>query len=267
MNIGLGAVVVCCLGVAACMEVPEPGDPGHEDGGLPLLLPLPPPPAVSVQGGCHGADAAAAWEGVPGGTPGYDGGVLGAGESGEPLLAEAGGGVPATPTASGQVLISEFMADPRALSDTDGEWFELHNPGPQLLELGGCEIAEGVGPGANIEGPLGIAPLGNVVLSRRPGPGFAPSAVVSFSLKNSEDSLVLRCAGVEIDRVDYGPGFPLAAGASTQRDPGVMAAGDGQGGADDWCLASEPYGADLGTPGAPNAPCWPPEPDSDAGVP
>jgi hypothetical protein len=39
----------------------------------------------------------------------------------------------ATPT--GKVVITEIMADPDAVADGKGEWFELHNPGTSAVSL------------------------------------------------------------------------------------------------------------------------------------
>lgn len=259
MNIDYRSIAACCVVAIGCMEVPDPGAAGDEDGGRPLLLALPPPPEVSVQGGCHVADGGPAWGGDSWAEPVHDGGWASAG--GSAAIAEgAGAGWPA-PTDPGDLRISEFMANPAALSDTDGEWFELYNARDTSFELSGCEVAEGGGPGAFIEGPLAIHPGDYVAVARRPSPGFVPAAVVAFSLKNTADSVVFRCGAVEIDRVDYGPGYPLSAGASAQLDPDAL----DRPAVDDWCLGREPYAGDLGTPGRPNLPCEPVAADADAG--
>ena len=45
--------------------------------------------------------------------------------------------------AGGKILITEFLADPEAVSDTVGEWVELTNVGDQTYELGGCTLTDG----------------------------------------------------------------------------------------------------------------------------
>ena len=42
----------------------------------------------------------------------------------------------------GDLLISEIMVDPAAITDTRGEWFELYNPGLDPINLRGLELGD-----------------------------------------------------------------------------------------------------------------------------
>ena len=41
----------------------------------------------------------------------------------------------AGPTSPTRLIISEVMADPATISDANGEWFELHNPGAAPVSM------------------------------------------------------------------------------------------------------------------------------------
>jgi len=45
--------------------------------------------------------------------------------------------------AGGKVLITEFLADASAVSDTVGEWVEVQNVDDETLDLGGCTLTDG----------------------------------------------------------------------------------------------------------------------------
>jgi hypothetical protein len=174
-------------------------------------------------------------------------------------MIDSGPGV-ATPAQAGALVITELLADPKTLSDTDGEWVELYNPGSEPLELAGCRLGGAVGEGNAIASSLVAAPGAYVTLARTAAAGFTPSAVLSFSLTNTADTLVLSCGGVLIDQVSYdrSAGFPLAAGVSAALDPAALDATSNDSPAA-WCLATESYGPEQGTPGTANAACLVPD--------
>lgn len=170
------------------------------------------------------------------------------------------------PAVEGEVVITEVMSDPAAVRDDAGEWFELHNPSAdRVLELSECVVDDGSASPRNLRGPLQLAPLGFAAVARGQDAGFVPDHAMSFSLGNTADVLALVCDGVVIDRVAYGPGFPLAPGASMALDPDATDAVSN----DDpsvWCLSQAAYGADRGTPAAPNQDCEDGDADADAGA-
>ena len=49
------------------------------------------------------------------------------------------------PVPPGALIITEVMANPSEVSDSDGEWFEVHNTTETPLNLGGWEIHDGNG--------------------------------------------------------------------------------------------------------------------------
>ena len=71
-----------------------------------------------------------------------------------------------TRQSSARVGINEIMADPAAVADERGEWFEIHNPGSRRIDLRGYRIASGNDPVHVIARSLVIAPGGYIVLAR-----------------------------------------------------------------------------------------------------
>jgi hypothetical protein len=170
----------------------------------------------------------------------------------------------AAPSQAGQLVLTEIMADPQALTDAEGEWFELLNTTGTTFDLQGCEIDDGAMTTHPIEGSLVSAPGKYLTIARSAQPGFTPDRVESISLTNSADRLALSCGGIEIDRVDYdgAQGFPIVAGASASLDPKHLDARANDS-ASAWCAAKSSYGSDLGTPGRANPSCTG---DEDAGA-
>jgi Lamin Tail Domain len=269
------AILGLCCCALACVDSPvleqpsvqaqDAGDPWLSDAGprRPALATpaadggkLPPTATrqldAAVGGGGAGGRTA---RGAPAGA------AVNAADGGEaPARAGAGGApesAPGTrPSRVGALVISELMINPRARSDTEGEWFELYNPGDRELDAYGCALSEGSAQSRLLPEHLPIPPGAYVVVARGEQPGFEPDLVASFSLKNGADALELSCDGVLIDRVAYdkAQGFAVAAGAAMSLDPASVAAADNDL-ARVWCLATSDYGGDLGTPAQPNPPC------------
>jgi hypothetical protein len=195
---------------------------------------------------------------------GGDGDVSSVARNSNGAAADGGVAAGAMPAHAGALVISELMVDPQALSDAEGEWFELYNPGAEVLDLAGCEIADGSAQHHSIAVHVGLPPNGFVSVARGEQPGFVPDVVSTFSLKNGADVLELVCGGVTIDRVEYDKtaGFPVAVGTSMSLDASSLDAVTNDVG-ESWCLAVRGYGADLGSPGHPNPAC---RGDDDAGV-
>ncbi len=167
--------------------------------------------------------------------------------------------------AAGEVIVTEIMQNPDVLFDSEGEWFELHNPGMGTLQLAGCDIE---GNGADvffIDAPdLEIGPMGFRTFSvdSMAGPGFVADYAwnsMDFNLNNSSDIVRLVCDGVMVDEVSYDNGatFPDPIGASMNLDPPSFDATANDLG-ENWCTATSMYNGDLGTPGLPNDACLPP---------
>jgi hypothetical protein len=198
------------------------------------------------------------------GTGGRSAALATGGREAAPELAGSQPSAAESPHLAGQLVISELMIDPKTLSDAQGEWLELANTGAEPLELQGCALDDGGKEPRLIAAPLLAPAFGYVTIARGPQPGFEPSYVTSLSFSNSADTIALRCAEVEIDRVSYDKarGFPLVSGASLSLDPDQQSA-QANDAAEAWCAGSESYGPELGSPGRANPPC---ARDADAGV-
>jgi hypothetical protein len=177
----------------------------------------------------------------------------------------------ASQASSGQsrlLLVTEFMKDPSAVSDTSGEWIEVHNPLPWRLNLEGWSIGNDAGPEhviANGGAGVYVLPGGYAVLGRNADPATNGGVAVDYvysttSLGNGADEIVLRKRNGQVaDRVAYDDGvlWPDLAGQSISLTPSATdpAANDDPA---NWCHAVSAIGgagSDLGTPGAANDVC------------
>jgi predicted extracellular nuclease len=150
----------------------------------------------------------------------------------------------------GAVVINEIMQNPSAVSDSNGEWFEVHNPTIRDNDFDSHVISNG--------GPLNVPAGGFLVLGINGDPVTNGGVAVDyeygsgFFLSNGSDELVLLDGSlVEIDRVEWDNGatFPDPNGASMSLIDPTLDNNVGE----NWCTASTPFGdGDLGTPGAVN---------------
>ena len=160
------------------------------------------------------------------------------------ILAVAGAGNAGAATV-GDLLITEIMANPAALSDSRGEWFELYNPTAEIIDLRGVTLGDDGGDLHRIESDLLVLPAHFLTLARSDGPGFVPDYVYrDFTLANSSDEIVLTASGGEVLRLAYGAGFAVA-GQSRELSALPMATANYT-----LTLAVLTYGlGDIGTPG------------------
>ncbi|MFC1996176.1 ExeM/NucH family extracellular endonuclease [Chloroflexota bacterium] len=159
-----------------------------------------------------------------------------------------------------EIVINEIIQNPAAVSDANGEWFELYNPTSSDIDIDGWTIRDDGSDNHVIAngGPLVVPAGGYLVLGNNTDQATNGGAPVAYSygsnwyLSNSADEVILiDTMNNEIDRVEYdgGPNFPDPTGASMSL---IEPALDNNVGAN-WCEASTPFGAgDLGTPGAGN---------------
>jgi len=130
-----------------------------------------------------------------------------------------------TPTALPRLLITEFMADPQAVNDNNGEWLELYNPTGDVVNLRGWTLADLGSDYHAIGTDLMIAPGAYLVLGRNAeitSNGGVPVGYVyaGIALANSADELLLIAPdGTEVDRVVWGgdSGNSVTAGGSLER--------------------------------------------------
>jgi hypothetical protein len=163
----------------------------------------------------------------------------------------------------GDLVITEFMADPKASADSVGEWVEVY--ALRDVDLNGVSLAnEGTGR-ALLEGsarclelPAGtFAVLARVAESSVNGGLPPPLGTFAFGLSNTAEAHALRLSldGTLLDEVRW-TGAPVA-GVSRQLDSSKKDALHNDV-AESFCLTPEGVGygsGDRGTPGAENRPC------------
>lgn len=155
-----------------------------------------------------------------------------------------------SPIAPSAVLISEVLYDPEGVTEPQGEWFEIYNPGPEIIYLDGVRIGDEETPGQG-EGMLvfppgtSIADGQTLVIAQQASVfssayGLSPDFEIidtipqvpqmlrdslwgtgSVNLSNDGDELlILDARGVRIDAVSWGSS-PLGL------DPPVPAVSEG----------------------------------------
>ncbi len=168
----------------------------------------------------------------------------------------------------GQIVITEIMYDPSAVTDANGEWFEIYNAGASAVNINGWSIEEADGsPSHTIDngGALNIAAGTYAVLARNGttatnGGVTAVYAYGSWALSNSSDSIRLKNGTTVVDTVSYSETgsdpFPVASGASIALALAESDLGTGDNNvASNWCLSKNAWSGsagDKGTPGAAN---------------
>lgn len=178
---------------------------------------------------------------------------------------------PRLQAATGDVVINEIMQNPAAVSDTNGEWFELYNATDADIDINGWTIQD-LGTDLHVidnDGPLVIPAGGYLVLGRNGGIGTNGGVELDYvygndiTLANGADEIVLiDSADVEMDRVEYdgGPNFPDPTGASMALTDPSLDNNDGASWEEETVIT---YGdGDYGTPGWENgtSPTPPPVP-------
>ena len=181
------------------------------------------------------------------------------------LISDDQGGTPDNGPVYGDLIISEIMSDPSALSDTEGEWFEVYNASSKDIKLQNMIICRDSINWHTIADSIVLGPGDYYVLSRTATATNAPNMYVygsSITLSNSGAKLFIFSESTEsepgemIFSVDYGEtDFPSAPGKSLSLNPIFMSAANAVLGTS-WCLSTTPYNTgDLGTPGTANDSC------------
>jgi hypothetical protein len=160
---------------------------------------------------------------------------------------------------AGDLVITEFMANPNAVGDEQGEWFELLVNAD--VDLNGLELGREVGS-VDVTVPsdgdcIAVSAGTRVVLARNPDPltnGGLEGVVATFDfgLTNSGGSLFIGRGGEALDAITW---TSTTAGAASSLDPAFENPTDNDD-QSNFCAAVAPYGAgDLGTPGGVGAMC------------
>ncbi len=174
---------------------------------------------------------------------------------------------PVTPSAEGDLVISEIMKDPSAQGETVGEYFEIFNPTATPFTLLGCIISDNESDSHEIELDVVVEPGAFATLAVSaaafPNPDYVYRSLVppslTFFLDNVEDEVILTCNSTVIDEVAYNNSFPNVPGASMNLDPGALDENLNDDGFN-WCETPKVPAnlfspGDYGTPGASNVDC------------
>jgi len=182
--------------------------------------------------------------------------LLGSFDSGRLPVAQAA--TDKSPSANTDIVINEIMQNPSAVSDSDGEWFELYNAGSTDVDINGWTIADDDSDYHEISStlPLTVPAGGYLVLGRNISITQNGGVTVAYEYSNIvlannvDDELILTdTSGVRIDYVawDDGATFPDPNGASMELvNPGM----DNNTGAN-WCEANSQWSGNAGDKGSP----------------
>lgn len=164
---------------------------------------------------------------------------------------------------AGDLVITEFLANPGVVADNVGEWIEVFNPGADDIDLDGLRIQNDVGNEGQVTGETVIAAGGYAVLGRRNAATFQPPEVAPdgfygtaplFANSGGDRVRVLGPTGT-IDQTNRFQAVGARSGRARQLDPLLLDATSNDF-ASSWCGASEVGpGGDLGTPGDENSAC------------
>ncbi|MEP4195853.1 MAG: ExeM/NucH family extracellular endonuclease [Aliishimia sp.] len=158
-----------------------------------------------------------------------------------------------------QIVVTEVMQNPSAVSDGSGEWFEIYNASGYDVDISGWTVADNDTDSFTIssDAPLIIADGSYLVLGNNADTASNGGVSVAYEysgmfLSNSSDELVLTdTLDREVDRVEWDDGatFPDPNGSSMALlDPSL----DNNDGAN-WQQSTQAFGdGDFGTPGARN---------------
>ncbi len=165
----------------------------------------------------------------------------------------------ATPR-QGEILITEIMVNPEAVSDANGEWFEILNTTDHDLLLNGLALKD-AGSNTHIlaaAGSLVIPGHAYWVLAKNGDPltngGLTANYVYqNFTLSNTSDQIIITAEDATlIDQVSYSGTWPVVSGASMELHPDYHSfSGNDQ--PEHWFPAKIPFGSgDKGSPGKSN---------------
>jgi len=148
------------------------------------------------------------------------------------------------------LLITEIMANPTAVSDTQGEWFELFNPTSESVDLSNIVLSDD-GNNSHIisTGNSLLVTPGSYFVMARSGDASTNGGLIadyvynSFSLGNTRDQIIFSDDAGELLRLNYDAGF-VPTGGSMELIDAVMLPSN-------YAATTTAYGlGDLGTPGA-----------------
>ena len=164
----------------------------------------------------------------------------------------------------GDIIVTEFMPNPAAISDTDGEYFEVYNTTEGAIDIEGWTISDLGSDSHTIDngGSGVIVPGGGYAVLARSGSATTATidyVYAGFFLANASDEIVLRDASNALqDEVIYDDeSWIIASGLSTILFPSVSQDAITNNDPFNWCISSSALvgTGDFGTPGTANDPC------------
>ena len=167
-----------------------------------------------------------------------------------------------TCASAGDLIITEIMQNPAAVSDSDGEYFEVYNTTGSAINMNGYTVKDDDSDQFVIDADLIVPAMGFVILGNNNDSGTNGGVNVDYEFSgmfigNGADEIIIECDEGVIDAVRYdgGSAFPDPNGASMNLDPGSFDATANDSGSN-WCESSTSFGdGDFGTPGAANTAC------------
>jgi hypothetical protein len=170
---------------------------------------------------------------------------------------------PAPPISRGDLVINGLLANPESpCDDNDGEWFSFVNVTDHPIDVRGAVIRD-ESSSWTIPGSYVLQPGAEAIAWHDRGGvqchGFTDGVPFNrASLSNTNgDTISLVSNGLVVDEFTYTDGEAVS-GIGWELDPSALDADENDAMAN-WCRAVAPFSAtpDLGTPGAPNARCFP----------
>lgn len=161
-------------------------------------------------------------------------------------------------TAPGALVITEYMANPAALSDADGEYFEVYNSGPDPISVSTLTLKDDGSNSIDLLSSTATIPVGEFFVfgsSAQAFVDFSYGGLGTFQLGNSGDEIVVATTSDSADlaRLNYDDGDPAGSGIAlvlnsiTNASGGVSAYGDFMA---EVAANDTLDGDDIGSPGA-----------------
>lgn len=157
-----------------------------------------------------------------------------------------------------ELVISEFLADPKATLDAVGEYIELFNPGSTSVDIEGWTLKDSISDSHIITGSITVGPKSFIVLGREKDPtkngGLTVAYIYSdFYLSNSVsgDEIILLDRNKKlVDKVEYSAssGFTITEGASLS----IINPFSSDNSATNWCTETKAWSGSAGDFGTPN---------------
>ena len=173
-------------------------------------------------------------------------------DDGPPMIPDTG------PWPTGAVIITELMPNPAAVSDGNGEYFELYNADSGTIDLNGWTFQDNSAANQtiNVSGGLLIKPGQYLVLGVNGDMSANGGTPVDydysvFTLNNDTDQLQLYNAGGGlVDSLVYTASWGISAGASLSLKSTSLDNDDGE----NWCLETSAWSGSAGDKGTPGGP-------------